>query len=151
MSTAGNVSVISGYFNPLHIGHLRLIQGAKQVAPHLVVIVNNDKQQLLKKGEIIMPESERLEIVAELRSVDHALLAIDDDPTVTGSIRAVRTAYPDSAITFCNGGGDRSDPADVPSAEAAVCAELKIDMRYGVGGVEKLDSSSRINAARGAQ
>lgn len=148
MSTVDNVAVVSGYFNPLHIGHLRLIHAAKNIAPYLVVIVNSDAQQLLKKGEIIMPENDRLEIVKELRSVDDALLAIDDTPTVSKTLRLIRSTYVDAAITFCNGGGDRSRPTDVPSEEAVVCAELDIEMRYGVGGVEKLDSSSRINAAR---
>src|SRR6187551_2928717 len=80
------VAIVSGYFNPTHIGHLRLIQGAKKISPYVVTIVNNDQQQLLKKGRIIMPETDRLEIVSELRSVDHAVLAIDQDATVVESL-----------------------------------------------------------------
>lgn len=142
-----SVAIISGYFNPLHIGHIRLIHAAKELAPHLVVIVNNDMQQLLKKRRIIMPEDERMEIVSELRSVNQAVLAIDNDAAVTESLRLVRSMHPQASIVFCNG-GDRSSAKEVPSRESQVCAELQIEMRYGVGGTEKLDSSTRINSAR---
>lgn len=140
------VSIVSGYFNPIHVGHLRLIHAAKLIAPHVVAIVNNDAQQLIKKGQIIMPEEDRLEIVAELRSVDHAFLAVDEDSTVIQSLRAIRALYPDARMYFCNG-GDRSTADDVPSQESTVCAELGIEMRYGVGGTEKLDSSTRITSS----
>jgi glycerol-3-phosphate cytidylyltransferase/D-beta-D-heptose 7-phosphate kinase/D-beta-D-heptose 1-phosphate adenosyltransferase len=142
-----NVAVISGYFNPVHIGHLGLIRAAKELAPYLVAIVNNDRQQLIKKGRIIMPEEDRLQIVSELRSVDQVLLAVDDDTTVIKSLRLVRSMHPMARMVFCNG-GDRSSVEDVPSQEGRVCAELEIEMRYGVGGVEKLDSSTRINGER---
>ncbi|WP_144118425.1 adenylyltransferase/cytidyltransferase family protein [Catellatospora sichuanensis] len=147
MNNIADISVISGYFNPMHIGHLRLIQAAKKIGPHLVVIVNNDVQQELKKGRIIMPEEDRLEIVSELKSVDRALLAVDEDPTVIKSLRLVRELYPRATIAFCNG-GDRSTSDDVPTQESQVCAELEIEMCYGVGGTEKLDSSTRITSSQ---
>jgi cytidyltransferase-like protein len=144
MTAPQRVAVVSGYFNPIHIGHLRMIRAAKALAPHLVVIVNNDRQQLLKKGRILMTEDDRLAIVAELRSVDEAFVAVDDDATVVASLHHVRERHPDAELLFCNG-GDRSSAGEVPSAETHLTEEIGLQMVYGVGGQDKADSSSRIN------
>lgn len=137
------VAIVSGYFNPIHIGHLRMVQEASGLAEHLVVIVNNDRQQLLKKGRILMTEDDRLAIVAELRCVDEAFVSVDDDPTVVASLRRVRELHPDADLLFCNG-GDRSPSGD-PAPEAVLEDEIGLRMVYGVGGENKADSSSRIN------
>jgi cytidyltransferase-like protein len=137
-------SIVSGYFNPLHVGHLRMMEAARAVSGYLIVIVNNDEQQMLKKGRIILPLADRLEIVRALRVTDEALAAVDDDATVRRTLRAVREMYPDSALIFANG-GDRSSAERI--SEAGVCAELGIELRFGVGGEEKADSSTRIIAA----
>lgn len=137
------VAIVSGYFNPIHIGHLRMVQEASRLAEHLVVIVNNDRQQLLKKGRILMTEDDRLAIVAELRCVDEAFVSVDDDPTVVASLRRVRELHPDAELLFCNG-GDRSPSGD-PAPEAVLEDEIGLRMVYGVGGEHKADSSSRIN------
>jgi cytidyltransferase-like protein len=139
----GRIAIVSGYFNPVHIGHLKMIKAARELAPHLVVIVNNDKQQLLKKGRILMTEEDRHAIVVELRCVDEAFVAVDDDPTVVASLRAIRSAYPEAELLFCNG-GDRSPNGD-PAPEAELADEIGLQMVYGVGGEDKADSSSRIN------
>jgi cytidyltransferase-like protein len=145
MDAPERIAIVSGYFNPIHIGHLRMIKSARELAPHLVVIVNNDKQQLLKKGRILMTEDDRHAIVAELRCVDEAFVAVDDDATVVASLRKVRDRHPAAELLFCNG-GDRSDSGDpVPSAEADLAREIGLQMVYGVGGEQKSDSSSRIN------
>jgi cytidyltransferase-like protein len=138
------IAIVSGYFNPIHIGHLQMIKAARELAPYVVVIVNNDRQQLLKKGRILMTEDDRHAIVVELRCVDEAFIAIDDDPTVVASLRRVRELYPDAELLFCNG-GDRSDTGDpVPTAETHLTGEIGLRMVYGVGGEQKADSSSRI-------
>ena len=139
----GRIAIVSGYFNPLHIGHLQMIKAARELAPHLVVIVNNDRQQKLKKGRILMTEDDRKAIVAELRCVEEAFVAIDDDRTVVESLRAIRRAYPEADLLFCNG-GDRSPDGD-PAPEAELADEIGLQMVYGVGGDHKADSSSRIN------
>jgi cytidyltransferase-like protein len=144
MGTPERIAIVSGYFNPIHIGHLQMIKAARELAPHLVVIINNDKQQLLKKGRILMTEDDRQAIVAELRCVDEAFVAIDDDATVVASLRALRDRYPDAELLFCNG-GDRSHATDVPGAETHLTEEIGLQMVYGVGGEDKADSSSRIN------
>ncbi|WP_230486663.1 adenylyltransferase/cytidyltransferase family protein [Nocardioides anomalus] len=143
MSEPRRVAVVSGYFNPIHIGHLKMIRAARAHGDHLVVIVNNDRQQLLKKGRILMTEDDRQAIVAELRAVDEAIVAVDDDRTVVASLRHVRERYPHAELVFCNG-GDRSPDGD-PAPEAALADEIGLEMVYGVGGDDKADSSTRIN------
>ncbi len=139
-------SIVSGYFNPLHQGHLDMIEAARERTGYLIVIVNNDKQQLLKKGRVIQPEDARARIVRALRAVDDVIVAVDDGPGIEHSLDAVRAAYPDTELEFCNG-GDRSPEADsVPAAEVESAQRNRITMYYGVGGVEKADSSTRITA-----
>lgn len=142
-------AIVSGYFNPLHSGHLDMMEAARATADALVVIVNNDDQQLAKKGKVILPAADRLRIVEALRVTDAALVALDEDGSVAASLAAVHAAYPGVELVFCNG-GDRSPDGDpVPSAEAAVCERLGITLAWGVGGESKADSSTRINAALG--
>lgn len=137
-------SIVSGYFNPLHVGHLRMMEAARSLTGLLIVIVNNDTQQEMKKGRVILPLDHRLEIVRALRITDEAVAAVDDDATVKRTLRAIREKYPQAELVFANG-GDRSSASRV--AEAGVCAELGIGLRFGVGGEDKADSSTRIIAA----
>jgi len=126
---------VSGYFNPIHVGHIRLLKAAKELGDKLIVIVNNDKQVMLKKGRIIIPEDQRMEIVQAIRDVDEAVLSIDDDRTVRKTLAMVK---PD---IFANG-GDQASPRHIP--ETPVCEELSIKMIFGVGGEDKPDSSTNI-------
>jgi cytidyltransferase-like protein len=142
------ISIVSGYFNPLHVGHIRMMEAAAEMTDHLIVIVNNDEQQVMKKGRIITPLDDRLEIVRALRIVDEAVAAVDEDATVKRTLASIRERYPAASVTFANG-GDRSSTSVI--AEAEVCEALGIGLRLGVGGTEKADSSSRINAALGIQ
>ena len=137
------VVVVSGYFNPLHAGHVRMMVEAAALGDHLVAVVNNDDQQLLKKGRIIIPLDQRLEVVRALRVVDLALAALDADPSIGGTLRLVRDLFPSADLVFANG-GDRSSSTEI--AESDVCAELGISLVFAVGGDEKLDSSTRITA-----
>jgi len=137
------VAVVSGYFNPLHVGHLMLMEDARAEADRLVAVVNNDAQQRAKKGVEITSERDRLRLVLALRVVDEAFVAVDDGPGVGDSLRAVRQRYPDARIVFCNG-GDRRRVTEIPEHESRACEESGIEMRFGVGGDDKTDSSSRI-------
>lgn len=148
-STAGHrarVAIVSGYFNPLHVGHVRMMTAARALADSLVVIVNNDEQQRAKIGTIVQPVEDRIEIVAALRIVDHVMAAVDHDSSVVESLRVLRERFPDADLLFANG-GDRSDPDTV--TEAPTCTELGIAVVLGVGGRDKADASSRINRALG--
>ena len=120
----------SGYFNPLHKGHVEYLEKAKTLGDRLVVIVNSDHQRALKGSKEFMGEEERMMIIKALRCVDEVFLSVDKDGTVCESIRAVK---PD---IFAKG-GDRF-AAEIP--EAQVCRELGIEMVDGLG--NKIQSSS---------
>lgn len=140
------IVILSGFFNPLHGGHLDMIEEAAGIADKLVVIVNNDIQQKIKKGKIILDEQNRLRLISALKFIDDAILAIDENPPVSETIRIIAREHPNDEIIFANG-GDRSSAKVVP--EKGVCEEFGIKMIYGIGGKQKADSSTRINQATG--
>ena len=121
---------VSGYFNPLHGGHIEYFENSKVLGDKLVVIVNNDKQAILKKGSSFMPEEERLKIIRSLKIVDMAVLSIDEDRTVCKTLRSVRPNI------FTNGGDQFNDI--IP--EKSICDELNIQLVDGLG--NKIQSSS---------
>ena len=140
--TQRTLVIISGYFSPLHVGHLDMIEAGAAAGDELFVIVNNNHQQRLKKDRVVIDEADRLRIVAALRDVDHAMVAIDDDATVNASIEAIAARFADHRLVFGNGGDDRTNGAEVPEIE--VCTRLDIEMVFGLGGANKADSSSRL-------
>jgi glycerol-3-phosphate cytidylyltransferase/D-beta-D-heptose 7-phosphate kinase/D-beta-D-heptose 1-phosphate adenosyltransferase len=145
--------IVSGFFNPLHGGHVDLIEAAKAVGDHLIVIVNNDVHQMTKKGKIILDENNRARLMAALRDVDEVIIGIDpEDPTwpSTKTLELIADKYPDDELIFCNG-GDRATTSALPGPEAEMCRKKGIEMIFGVGSheVEKRDSSTRINQALG--
>lgn len=142
------IVIVSGYFNPLHGGHLDMIEAAAELGDKVIVIVNNDVQQMLKKGKIILDEANRLRLLRSLKQVDQTVLAIDEEPTVIKTLDMIAGQYPGDELIFANG-GDRSAPEVVPERE--VCERHNITMKYGVGGSEKADSSTRINQASGEE
>ncbi len=139
-------SIVSGYFGPLHRGHLDLFEAARERTGYLIVIVNNDQQQILKKGRLIQPAADRLRIVRGLRVVDDAYEAVEDGPGMVESLDLVRSKYPDAELEFCNG-GDRADLDSLPADEVEAARRNAISLHYGVGGFDKADSSTRILAA----
>lgn len=146
------VVIISGYFNPLHGGHLDMVEAAKKLGDRLVVVVNNDKQQILKKGKIILDEDNRVRLMRALRDVDEVVLSIDEDPTQIETLRQLAHNYHGEELIFANG-GDRQGEREIP--ETAVCKEHGIELVFGVGtgvrGLVKPDSSTRINQELGLQ
>jgi glycerol-3-phosphate cytidylyltransferase/D-beta-D-heptose 7-phosphate kinase/D-beta-D-heptose 1-phosphate adenosyltransferase len=139
------VVIVSGYFNPLHGGHLDMIEAARAMGDKLIVIVNNDKQQLLKKGKIILDEKNRLRLMRALRNVNEVVLSIDDDPAIIKTLELVAIQHPGDELIFANG-GDRDSEKAIPEAE--VCHKYNIEMRFDAGD-GKPDSSTRINHATG--
>lgn len=123
-----------------------MIEAAHQMGDKLLVIVNNDEQQILKKGKIILTQENRARLLNAIKGVDEVRIAIDTDPPVIETLRQIAQDYPNDELVFANG-GDRSAPELVP--ETGVCQEYNIEMVYGVGGTEKADSSTRINQALG--
>lgn len=127
---------VSGGFDPIHIGHLRMFQEARALGDHLIVIINNDAWLRTKKGFVFMPQEERAEIIAAFPFVDSVVISShgEDDPD-RSVVRELETLRPH---IFANG-GDRKNVADIPEAE--VCSQHGIEMVFNVGG-GKIQSSS---------
>ena len=143
------VVITSGYFNPLHGGHLDLVESARALGDKLIVIVNNDKQQLLKKGKIILDEQNRLRLLRSLKGVDEVVLSIDDTSAVSDTLAMIAKQHPGDELLFAKG-GDRAPSQDaIPESEIEVSKKYNIEVVYGVGGYIKADSSTRINQENG--
>ncbi len=132
------IVITSGFFNPLHVGHINLIKEAKQLGDFLVVIVNNDAQVKIKGSTPFMPEQERLAIIRELKHADEVFLSIDQDGFVAKSLEHVAKKYP-GELLFAKGGDRNFD--NLPESEKRVCREFNITVVNGVGG-GKVQSSS---------
>jgi cytidyltransferase-like protein len=132
------VVIVSGYFNPLHKGHIEYFHNSRALGDQLFVIVNNDHQRELKGSKEFQEQSERLYIVSELGVVDGGMVSIDQDRTVCESLRYVHSLYDDgyTKLIFANGGDQNNDT--IP--ERSVCEELGIELADGLG--DKIQSSS---------
>jgi D-beta-D-heptose 7-phosphate kinase/D-beta-D-heptose 1-phosphate adenosyltransferase len=130
------VVAVSGGFDPLHIGHVRMFERARALGDELVVILNNDNWLRTKKGFAFMPEKERKEVIEALRAVDRVVITThkpnDIDTSVSRALRAVRPHI------FANGGDRKLDT--IP--EVAVCEEIGCAMVFNVGKGGKIQSSS---------
>lgn len=140
------VVAVSGYFNPLHVGHLEMIKLAKKLGDKLVVIVNNDKQVSLKGRVSFMSEQDRVTIIKALRDVDRVVLAVDDYRWPDGEVPVIKTLAKVRPNIFANG-GDRKNLANVPEYE--VCQKYKIKMVDGLG--KKIRASSTMIAEAAAK
>lgn len=146
MNDARTLIITSGYFDPLHIGHVECFSIAKSLGDFHVVIINNDLQSAVKKTKtlnkpiVMMPAKERGIIIKEMRSVDDVLVSIDEDTTVCKSIEYVYNMYKDQyqRVIFAKG-GDRFS-YEIP--EAVLCKNLGIEIKDGLG--MKIQSSSEM-------
>jgi len=140
------IAIVSGYFNPLHVGHLDYLQAARELADKLLVIVNSDYQVTLKGSTPFMNQSDRLKIVSALRCVDGVYLSTDKDASVLGTLKHVlvqNQANGRNHFMFCNG-GDRSN-TNTPEERLCSSNSYNLTSVYNVGG-EKRQSSSDIIA-----
>jgi cytidyltransferase-like protein len=129
--------IVSGYFNPLHKGHLDLFKKAKQMGDKLWVIVNSDFQRELKGSSEFMSDTERLEIVKAIKYVDYALVSSDRDRTQCYTLQQFHDMFSDRYdLIFANGGDQNNDT--IPEKE--VCERLGIELVDGLG--DKIQSSS---------
>ena len=129
--------IVSGYFNPIHKGHLEYLNCAKAMADKIFVIVNNDNQRALKGSKEFQDEAERVIIISNLKAVDEVFLSIDKDRTVCETIRHISEKFGNEyELAFANGGDQNND--SIP--EAVVCKELGVSLIDGLG--EKIQSSS---------
>lgn len=140
------IAITSGYFDPIHLGHIELLERSRAQADALWVIVNNDAQAALKKGKAFMPEATRIGIVRALRVVDRAVPAVDQDGSVCATLDSLLAEARSQGheAFFCKG-GDRN-AGNIP--EMAVLQKHGSRLVDGLGA--KIDSSSSIIAkARG--
>ena len=129
--------IVSGYFNPLHKGHIEYFKRAKSYGNILIVIVNSDFQRSLKGSKEFMKEDERLLIVNELEIVDNVFLSIDKDRTVSRTIKKIHKELSSNYQLFFANGGDQNNKS-IP--EIKICEKLSIILIDGLG--NKIQSSS---------
>jgi D-beta-D-heptose 7-phosphate kinase/D-beta-D-heptose 1-phosphate adenosyltransferase len=129
--------IVSGYFNPIHKGHIEYFNNSKALADELFVIVNNDYQRDLKGSKEFQQEQEREFIVSNIKSVDHCILSIDQDRTVCKTIEKIAQDFgTDYELSFANGGDQNNNT--IP--ERSICDRLGISLFDGLG--DKIQSSS---------
>ncbi len=129
--------IVSGYFNPIHKGHLEYFKNAKKFGDKLFVIVNNDMQRELKKSKEFQNEEERLFIIDNIKDVDQTILSIDSDRTVIKTIKKIHEMYKNEFDLFFANGGDQNND-NIP--EKDICEHLGIGLIDGLG--NKIQSSS---------
>lgn len=129
--------IVSGYFNPIHKGHIEYFHNAKANGDSLFVIVNSDFQRALKGSKEFQDEDERVFIVENLMLVDKCFLSVDKDRAVVESIKMIFNQFGNEyQLAFANGGDQNNDT--IP--ERSICEELEIELIDGLG--EKIQSSS---------
>ena len=136
--------MVSGGFDPIHIGHVRMFEAARKLGDKLVVVINNDNWLLAKKGSVFMPQKERAEIIAEFPYVDKVVLTAhkpkDPDRSVVRELRKLKPAI------FANGGDrttkDAKNKNSSLNPEQQFCKDNGIKMAFNVGRGGKVQSSS---------
>jgi cytidyltransferase-like protein len=119
-----HIGIVSGYFNPIHYGHIEYIDGAKKSCDFLIAIVNSDLQVCLKGSKRFMDEEHRRKIVSSLKSVDLSIISLDKDKTQCATLNKIRQFFPKSRISFFNS-GDRKQ-GNLVSAESQACKDNNI-------------------------
>lgn len=135
--------IVSGGFDPIHIGHVRMITECSKLAEYVIVVINNDNWLNKKKGFAFMPQIERKEILESIKGVNEVILTNhepnDEDRSVCETLKLIKNKYPSDHIIFANG-GDRG-ANNIP--EYVFCEQNKIELVFNVGG-EKIQSSSDL-------
>jgi cytidyltransferase-like protein len=133
------IVIVSGGFDPVHSGHIKLIKEARLLGDMLIVGINSDEWLTRKKGRAFMPWNERLCVLNNLSSVDEVYTFDDEDGTACHLLRQVRAHYPNDKIIFANG-GDRTH-SNIPEMDVK---DDNLQFAFGVGGFDKANSSSWI-------
>ena len=139
-----NVIIVSGGFDPMHVGHLRMLQEAARLGGIVVAGVNSDDWLMRKKGYVFMPHEERIEMVQGVRGVSKAIGFDDSDNSACNLLQKIREMYPRGIIAFANG-GDRTFE-NIP--EIPVAEDLNIDLIWSIGGGKVQSSSDLVKESR---
>ena len=140
--TNENIVVVSGGFDPIHSGHIAYLRESRKLGDRLIVSVNSDDWVVRKKGKFFMPQTERAEIIRNIKCVDDVFVNSSDDDSdgsCTGVLKKLLKKYPDSGIIFANG-GDRTSK-NIPEMSIT---DSRLSFEFGVGGTDKKNSSSWI-------
>ena len=135
-----DIIILSGGFDPPHVGHIRMIQDAASRCDWVIVGANSDEWLMRKKGYVFMKFEERLEMLRNIKNVRFAAGFDDNDDTASDLIKNVRKMHPDRKIAFGNGGDRKRE--NTPEMKA--CVVERVDMIWGVGGDNKAQSSSTL-------
>ena len=141
MTKKYDYALVSGGFDPVHIGHLRMFQDAKNLSNKVILLLNNDEWLIKKKGKPFMSQNHRKEILDEFKSIDEVIIQDSSEKSSSQAIEEFVRRNPNKKICYCNG-GDRSNIKNI--LEAAICEKLNIRLEFGVGGEEKIESSSKL-------
>lgn len=135
------IAIVSGGFDPIHPGHIMMMEECKKFSDYLIVGLNSNVWLTRKKGNFFMDMKHRSYVVSRLKVVDETMEFNDDDNSASDLLKKVVEKYPGTKVVFANG-GDRSDPSKVRELEIA--EKLKIELKFGVGGSHKESSSSDL-------
>ena len=132
--------IVSGGFDPIHEGHIEMIKACREASDGVIVLLNSDEWLCRKKGKNFMNFGTRKAILENIKGVMEVIGFDDDDSSASEGIRQARRAHPEDELVFANG-GDRTK-SNIP--EGPVCEECKVELKFGVGGENKANSSSWI-------
>ncbi len=136
------IGIISGGFDPIHSGHIAYMKDAKLNCDLLIVGINSDEWLTRKKGQPFMSFKERLKIVESISHVDVATSFNDEDDSASDLIVIAAKKYPGKKLIFMNG-GDRNK-SNIIEMNSKIISNIKVEFRFGVGGDNKLNASSKI-------
>ena len=132
--------IVSGGFDPIHEGHIAMINEAACRSDGVILLLNSDEWLCRKKGKNFMNFHTRKTICENLKNVTKVLAFNDDDNSAGDGIRLVREQFPDAELIFANGGDRTRD--NIPETE--VCKNCNVSLEFGIGGENKANSSSWI-------
>tara|TARA_Y100001970_G_scaffold292495_1_gene434013 strand:+ start:1271 stop:1705 length:435 start_codon:yes stop_codon:yes gene_type:complete len=135
------IIILSGGFDPVHIGHIRMFKAAKETQAKVIVGVNSDEWLSRKKGQPFMAENERIEILNSCKYIDSVINFDDSDGTACNLIKKVIDSWKGTNVKiFFGNGGDRTSET---TPEIKYCKDNNIEMLWGLGG-NKIQSSSEL-------
>ena len=134
-------ALVSGGFDPVHVGHLRMFKDALRFSDNVVILLNNDEWLTKKKGKPFMNENQRKEILDEFKSIYKVIIQTSSNKSSSDAIEQFAANNPNKSICYCNG-GDRSNIKNIHESE--ICKKLGVELQFSVGGEEKIESSSQL-------